>query len=99
MAARRRDRKECGMGNSECGIQISFRIPNSPFRIKSTPTRSRTRTFSFEAKYDVHFTIGVERAEGKGIEPSFRGTRKPPFQGGPASRYPATFRSSGPTGS
>jgi hypothetical protein len=35
----------------------------------STPTRTRTRNPSFEARHDLRFTIGA-KAEGKGVEPS-----------------------------
>ena len=68
----------------------------------STPTRSRTRNTSLEARHDVRFTIGAHypahQAEGKGFEPtSPRG--RTALAERPGQPYPATFRnSSGPTG-
>ena len=58
--------------------------------VASTPTRTRTRNTSLEARDDVRFTIGAQ-AEGKGVEPSSpRGrTALAPRPGQP---YPATFR-------
>jgi hypothetical protein len=61
--------------NQESGIRNQGTAPTPdawfrfPIPLHSTPTRTRTRNPSFEARNDLRFTIGA-KAEGKGVEPS-----------------------------
>jgi hypothetical protein len=61
----------CGLRNGTRTLR-SLTLParrTVEIRNRITPTRTRTRNASFEARDDVHFTIGA-KAEGKGVEPS-----------------------------
>jgi hypothetical protein len=74
-AAKRRDRRKL---RARSAVTRSFdsmiqmirdgRVAEDQIR-RNTPTRTRTRNSSFEARDDFRFTIGVLNAEGEGFEP------------------------------